>query len=143
MPGQKMYIITAPELIQSVQKLPKILAFPPIEAKFTKNVCGISAEANRILDINTNGEDGDWGLSMESHAGMRSWLAPGPALDEINRGMMSEVAETLDALLPMGTTSKRLLLVDWLRQSITLATTNAVYGPHNPFLQKSVYAGFW
>ena len=42
MPGQKMYVITKPELIQAVQKQHKVLAFPPIEAKFASKICGDS-----------------------------------------------------------------------------------------------------
>ena len=60
MPGAKMYIVTSPELIQAVQKQPKTLAFPPIEAKFAHQICGTSAETHEILMKNVNGDEGDW-----------------------------------------------------------------------------------
>ncbi|KAI0179482.1 hypothetical protein GGR52DRAFT_570367 [Hypoxylon sp. FL1284] len=58
LPGQKMYVVTKPELIQAVQKQHKILAFPPIEAKFSSQVCGASLEAQTILAKNVNGDEG-------------------------------------------------------------------------------------
>ncbi|KAL9636435.1 MAG: hypothetical protein Q9164_002820 [Protoblastenia rupestris] len=95
MPGQKMYIITAPDLIQAVQKLPKTLAFPPIEAKFASKVCVPSAEAHGILMNHVNGDEGDWGLSMESYAAMRAALTASPDLDEMNRVMIQNIAASI------------------------------------------------
>lgn len=57
LPGQKMYVVTTPELIQTIQKQHKTLAFPPIEAKFASTVCGASPEAQAILSKNVNGDD--------------------------------------------------------------------------------------
>ena len=61
-----MYIVTQPDLIQATQKQPKVLAFPPIEAKFASKICGVSQGAESIVDDNVNGEEGDTGMSMES-----------------------------------------------------------------------------
>lgn len=143
MPGQKMYIITTPELIQAVQKMPKDLAFPPIEAKFASKVCGSSVEAHQILMKNVNGDEGDWGLSMESYAAMRAALAPGPGLDQMNRTMIQNISASLDGLIPRGGQKKNMGLAKWLRSTITAATTSSVYGPKNPFKDQAVEDGFW
>lgn len=143
LPGQKMYIITQPELIQTVQKQHKILAFPPIEAKFASTVCGASAEAQAILDKNVNGDEGDHGLSMESYAAMRAALKPGEELDGMNRIMLQEVGKSLDALQPAKGEVKKLGLYTWLRDVITTATTRSVYGPMNPYDDKSIADAFW
>ncbi|KAI9717487.1 MAG: hypothetical protein M1828_007187 [Chrysothrix sp. TS-e1954] len=143
MPGQKMYIVTTPELVQSVQKQPKVLAFPPIEAKFATNVCDITKETQEILAKNVNGEDGDWGLSMDSYSEMRAALSPGVGLDQMNRVMIKELAAGLDDLLPKSQSMTRVNLVEWLRRAVTLATTNSVYGPDNPFKKDEVFQGFW
>ena len=66
-----MFTMTMPGTkVQAIQKQPKELAFPPIEAKFASRICGSSAEAHKILMTNVNGDEGDWGLSMESYAAM-------------------------------------------------------------------------
>lgn len=138
-----MYVVTTPELIQAIQKQPKALAFPPIEAKFASRVCDSSAEAHKILMTNVNGDEGDWGLSMESYAAMRAALAPGPHLDKMNRVMIENIAAALDRLTASDAKPTKLGLASWLRSSVTAATTNSVYGPQNPFKEQAVEDGFW
>ncbi|KAK3372601.1 putative cytochrome P450 [Podospora didyma] len=142
-PGQKMYIVNTPELVQAVQKQHKILAFPPIAVKFTKNVCGSSKEANEIVAINANGDDGDHGVSMATYAGMHAALKPGPDLDDMNRDMIQEIATLLDKLQPKDQKPRRISLYSWLRASITTATTRSVYGPLNPYEDQAVADAFW
>lgn len=138
-----MYIITTLELIQSIQKIPKVLAFPPIEAKFASQVCGSSAEAHNILMKNVNGDEGNWGLSMESYEAMRAALQPGTALDEMNRLMIQSVATSLDKLTAKESKCVKIKLSSWLRDSITAATTDSVYGPQNPFKAQEIVEAFW
>ena len=76
-----MYIITKPNLIQATQKLPKVLAFPPIEAKFATRICRVSQEAKDIVFDNVNG---DTGLPMESYVAMKAALSPSKEYDEMN-----------------------------------------------------------
>ncbi|KUI69476.1 25-hydroxycholesterol 7-alpha-hydroxylase [Cytospora mali] len=143
LPGQKMYVVTKPELIQSVQKQHKTLAFPPIEAKFASKVCGASLEAQAILSKNVNGDEGNFGLSMESYAAMRTALKPGSQLDDMNRVMIQEIARSLDLLEPAKGQSRRTSIYAWLRDSITTATTISVYGPMNPYNDKAIADAFW
>ncbi|KAK8057936.1 hypothetical protein PG996_011873 [Apiospora saccharicola] len=143
LPGQKMYVVTKPETIQKVQKLHRTLAFPPIGAKFSETVCGVSREAQDILARNVNGDEGPHGLSMESYAAMHEALKPGPLLDDMNRGMISEIAKSLDALQPGKGESRRFGLYAWLRESITTATTRSVYGPMSPYEDKAIADSFW
>lgn len=143
LPGQKMYVVTKPELIQMVQKQHKALAFPPIEAKFASTVCGASAEAQAILANNVNGDEGDFGLSMESYAAMRTALKPGSQLDDMNRIMIEEIAKSLELVQPTSGEPREIGLYTWLREAITTATTRAVYGPMNPYDDKAVADAFW
>ncbi|KAI1633567.1 cytochrome P450 [Biscogniauxia mediterranea] len=143
LPGQKMYVVTQPELIQTVQKLHKTLAFPPIEAKFASKVCGASLEAQAILAQNVNGDEGDFGLSMESYAAMRAGLKPGSDLDDMNRVMIQEIAKSLDLLQPAKGESRKIGMYTWLRDAITTATTRSVYGPMNPYDDKAIADAFW
>ncbi len=142
LPGAKIYVVTTPALIQSIQKHPKILAFAPIEAKFSSRVCGSSKEAHGILMKNVAGDEGDWGLSIDSYAAMRAALAPGPDLDEMNRVMFQNIADYVDDLSTYGRPVKR-RLAQWLRNTITIATTNSVYGPRNPYEDRAVQEAFW
>lgn len=138
-----MYIVASLELIQAIQKQPKVLAFPPIEAKFASKVCGSSTEAHNILMQNVNGDEGEWGLSMESYAAMRAALSSGPDLDQMNRVMIQDIATSLEDLNLSSIKQVKLKLAHWLRGIVTAATTNSIYGPQNPFKDQSVVDGFW
>ncbi len=138
-----MYIVTQPDLIQAIQKQPKILAFPPIEAKFASKICGVSQGAESIVDDNVNGEEGDTGMSMESYAAMRAALSPSAGFDDMNRQMIENVAATLDGLKLSTHQPVIIGLSKWFRRNVTAATTNSVYGPLNPFKDQSVVDAFW
>ncbi|KAM0312147.1 hypothetical protein ACHAO8_006599 [Botrytis cinerea] len=142
-PGAKMYIVNTPELIQAVQKLHKKLAFPPISAAFANQLCGVSKKARDVLAVNVNGDEGDWGLNMEATHVMKKAMAPGPGLDGMNRVMVRNVAESLDGLIGEEKESVKIELHAWLRSLITMATTESVYGPRNPYRAVKVQDSFW
>lgn len=146
--GSKIYVITSIDLIGAVQRVPKILAFSPVEAKFAMTICASSKEANRIMNMNINGDEGDWGYSMDYHKSLQPSLAPGPGLDAMNRIMIKNITISLDRLYPSrndinGPMGKQIGLMKWLRHETTLATTNSVYGPLNPFKDPNVEEAFW
>ncbi|KAI2769288.1 cytochrome P450 [Daldinia loculata] len=143
LPGQKMYVITNPELIQAVQKQYKTFAFPPIEIKFASTAFGASPAAREILGININGDEGDFGLTIETHAGMRSRLKPGSDLDDMNRIMIQDIANSLNQLQARKGGSRKIWIYTWLRDTITTATTRSVYGPMSPYEDKSIADSFW
>ena len=143
LPSQKIYIITKPDLIQATQKQPKILAFAPVEAKFATRVCGVSQQAEDIVNENVNGEEGGTGLSMESYAALRAALSPSPEFDEMNRQMIQNIATSLDKLKSSEQQPIQIGLSKWIRCNVTAASTNAVYGPQNPFKDQSIVDAFW
>lgn len=74
---------------------------------------------------------------------MRAGLKPGPQLDEMNRVMIQEIANSLDALQPAKGEARTVGLYTWLRDAITIATTRSVYGPMNPYEDKAIADAFW
>ncbi|KAI4198859.1 MAG: hypothetical protein LQ350_005008 [Teloschistes chrysophthalmus] len=143
MPGSKIYIVNSVDLVASVQRLHRQLAFRPIEAKFASRLCASSKEANGILMANLGGEEGDRGHSDEVYKLMHPALAPGTGLDGLNNAAVQDIVEALDRLSPQDNGPKKIRLVRWLRHEITMATTNAVYGEHNPFKSAEVEEAFW
>ncbi|KAI4200504.1 MAG: hypothetical protein LQ350_003874 [Teloschistes chrysophthalmus] len=73
---------------------------------------------------------------------MHCALAPGAGLDGLNRVMIQNVAGSLEGLRPIEGQPTRIGLAKWSRREITLATTNAVYGEHNPFKDSTVKQAF-
>jgi hypothetical protein len=122
-----------------VQKHYKILAFPPLEAMAAKNICGSSKVANDILNNNVNGDDGPWGYSITHYPAVRTPLLPGPGLDAMNRVMAQKVAASIDGMKH----KQKVKLFAFISHEITLATTDSVYGPQNPFRDPEVEESFW
>jgi hypothetical protein len=142
-PGIKMYVVTSPELIHLIQKQPKRLSFAPLEAKFACKTLAISSRGTDIVMTNVNGEEGDWGLSMETYTVMRTTLAPGATLEELTRPTIQNLAKALDLLIPSGQTQIKVSLSKWVRNTVTLAATDSVYGPLNPYKDKEIQDSFW
>jgi hypothetical protein len=136
-PGIKMYIVTSPELIHLIQKQPKKLSFAPLEAKFACKTLAISSKGTDIVMTNVNGEEGDWGLSMETYAVMRT------TLEELSRPTIQNLAKALNTLIPAGLTKIEVGLSKWVRNTVTLATTDSVYGPLNPYQDQEIQDSFW
>ena len=141
--GSKLYVITSPELIGAVQRQPKALAFPPIGVKFALSLAGSSKEAKSIATSNINGEDGDYGLSMEFNKVTYPALSPGKPLEAMYRIIIPQITASLDSLRAEKRNGETIELTHWVRQELTIAITDCVYGPSNPFKDKAVEEAFW
>lgn len=138
-----MYVIAKPDLVRAAQKQHRILAFPPMIAKFSTKICGTSPHAQKVLDTNVYSNQGDSGVTVDIHDAMDAALRPGAHLDDKNRDMLMRITEALDDLEKMTIKScRRLVLHVWLRDKITTATTRSVYGPRSPFEEKAVADAF-
>ena len=80
---------------------------------------------------------------MDFHKSMGPSLAPGAGLDGMNRVMIQNVAASLQKLDRESGQGTRIGLVEWIRHEITIATSNAVYGPMNPFNDPKAEEAFW
>ena len=141
--GSKLYVITSTALIAAVQRQPKALAFPPVGVKFAMSLAGTSKEANKIATHNYNGDEGDWGLSMDFNKVVYPALSPGAPLEAMNRIMLPSIAVSLDRLKAESEKSTRIGLNRWIRHELTLAITDSVYGPQNPFKKQAIEYAFW
>lgn len=139
LPGAKIYIVNSASLIPLVQKQIKTLAFPPLEAMAAKYICGSSKVANDILDTNVNGEDGPRSYSVSHYPVVRVPLLPGSGLDAMNRVMAQKIVACIDGMMH----TRKMKLFDSIRHEITIATTDSVYGPLNPFRDPKIEQSFW
>lgn len=57
-------------------------------------------------------------------------LSSGPALDSMNGRAVEVLSRSLDRLVAQGPT--RVNMFEWIRHELLMATTDSVYGPHNP-----------
>lgn len=140
--GGKVYVANQPELVQAIYRDNKRLSFANLAAEVVARLSVASKETTAILLDNILGERGSVGYTMEGYKGMHAALAPGPGLDRINQSIIPDIAAAVSRLDP-GKGIAQINLYRWVRHTVTLATSNAVYGPHNPFKEPDIYEAFW
>jgi hypothetical protein len=120
-----------------------ILAFPPIEVKAAINAMGASERAKAILMKDLDPKEGRWecAYAVSFSKAIHPVISLGASLDSMNRAAIHKSAKSLEALATES--PKAVKLFDWIRHEISLATTESVYGPKNPFKDPAIEAAFW
>lgn len=143
MPQGRMYIINSPDLVMSVQRNSKTLSSAPFAAKYAARVVEVSKETEAIWFNNVTGENGRGSLFVDGMKAMQASLAPGNLeFDNLVRAMLNSFLEPCQ-VLDEEKEKRRLSLMEWLRDELTLAATNAIYGKMNPFKARAIRNGFW
>lgn len=138
LPGARMYIVNSTGLIPVVQRLYRTVSFAAIEAQAATNICSLSKPAN---DVVAQGLMEDDSYTAKFASAIHPALAPGANLDAMNRNAAQSIARSLDNLQKEG--GRTANLFDWVRDEMIMATTNAVYGPHNPLRDPEVLKSWW
>ncbi|KAI0023091.1 cytochrome P450 [Xylariomycetidae sp. FL0641] len=92
------------------------------------NVIGVSKATGAIIGRDVTS---DSGYLMSFPKYVHSALSAGPALDAMNRRAIQVLSESLNAQAQHE--SPTINLFQWVRHELLLASTDAVYGPKNPF----------
>lgn len=136
----RLYIINSTELIPIVQRQVRVLDFAPLEAKVAMTVMGATPEGKEVLARYREGA-GEFGYAILFGKAIHPSVTPGPQLDAMNRFSVLKLSEAMDAL--MAQAPRTLKLFEWVRKEITFATTEAVYGPQNPFRDPKIQEEYW
>ncbi|KAJ5118842.1 hypothetical protein N7476_011197 [Penicillium atrosanguineum] len=131
----KIYIITSPELMQSVQRS-KSLSLDPLLDLAVLRFSGITNK--QTLDLMLDASSGGQGFAQKlMHA-----LAPtmiGKSLDQMNIRMVRFMTPLIDELGDKSSVD----LYKWCRDAITDASNDTMFGPMNPFKDKELSDAFW
>lgn len=127
----------------AVQRNAKTLSSAPFAAKYAARVVDLSEAAKTIWFHDVEGESGEGSLFQDGMKAMQASLTPGNAeLDHIVKAMLDSFLKPCKEL--DGEPKKRKVhLMAWLRDELTLAAADAIYGPMNPFGARHVRDGFW
>jgi len=139
LPGSRLYIINATSLIPTVQRQTRVLDFAPVEARAAINVMGATAAGREILNLGREGV-GNHAYAIEFSKAIHGAVTPGVHLDAMNRLSVQKVCEFLDVLASKK--HQNLKLYAWVHKEISRATTDAVYGPANPFKVPEIFEAF-
>ena len=138
-----MYVINSPDLVLAVQRNAKALSSAPFAAKYAARVVDVSKETESIWFYNVHGEEEGGSLFVDGMRAMQASLTPGtPDLDCMVEAMLQSFIKPC-ASLDSEPRRRSLWLMSWLRDELTLAATDAIYGPMNPFAAQHIRDGFW
>ncbi|CAL3964967.1 unnamed protein product [Diplocarpon coronariae] len=137
--SRRIYVICEPSLIQAAYRNTRAFDFGSFVVESSQRAFDIGEQGMKIIrgetspDYNPNGSflNGNSGRSYlnENHKIMVESLSPGAGLDELNRGVLKRVAASLNTISGTGEVFS---LYRWIRDILTLATAETLYGPQSP-----------
>lgn len=132
LPFSRMYIVNATDLIPELQKHWRTVSFAAIAADAGGTV-GMSKESVKLMHDDLTSEHG-FSLSWPKY--IMSAMGPGKDLDAINRRAIEVFSNDMEVLRADGTV--KVGLWEWSRQTMVTSTTEAVWGPKNPYRDAAV-----
>lgn len=138
----RVYVVNSPELVLSCQRLPKTVSFWFVEGKFTAKLGGMSKEASERIVENLHGEQVDHSLLVKGIRATHQAMMPGQEVDAMVQVTSQMIATALEQF-EMKPEARRINLWKWVQHEMTIATTESVYGPMNPYRDPEVEEGFW
>jgi hypothetical protein len=122
--------------MQAVQRNKRTLKFAPLVNFTAERFAGIPESGMSLL---RDREAGGAGLSAGTVHAMEKTLI-GPSLDRMNEEMARMLSPLVDELVASPQTVD---LYAWCTRAITAASTNASYGPKNPYKDSAIADAFW
>jgi hypothetical protein len=124
----KTYIITSPQLVQSVYKS-KVASTEPLVTAFAEKMVGFGPNLGHLMRHPPTDGSMRWLHDQDRNY---STLAPGPALYEMNVRVLESLSADFNTVGASFETKKLYL---WLRDTFTTATTKALFGLDNPLIK--------
>ena len=130
----KAYVVTSPALLHAVQRN-KALNFDLALALSGQRIGGVSGPGLQLL---RDKQSGGQGLNQTIIHAMLPTLT-GQPLDRMNQRMIQLLRPLVDDLA----TYKTVDFYSWCSHAITMASTEAFYGPLNPYKRREIEDAFW
>ncbi|KAH8180213.1 cytochrome p450 domain-containing protein [Sarocladium implicatum] len=120
-PGQKFYIVTDPDLIQKIQKQHQVIAFTPLVNTFAARAANVTERSMRII------QQDNFAMTHVTNDVLVHGLKPGDNFDTMNRIMLNQINDLMLKLEPAEGETRTFFFNEWLKESLTTATTRALY----------------
>ncbi|KAB8293156.1 hypothetical protein EYC80_007504 [Monilinia laxa] len=142
--GGTVHIVGSAELMPSLQRQGKTASFWYLEAQFTAELGDLSKDASRKLVANLEPASEKPSLLIHGLKATQKSISTLGGVDDMIRAATDVVKARLDNLKKeVGNKTSNTDLWEWVQHEITVATTESVYGPMNPYRDPKVEAGFW
>lgn len=132
----KLYVVNSASLVAAVQRNHKTISFDPFLTAAANRLSGITGDGLKLLQET---ENGGGGINNKVLHSMHPALL-GSGLDIMNKNMIKILKASIDELEPDQTSIDLHL---WCRHAIAVASTDAVYGPLNPYKDPAVESALW
>ncbi|EFQ35794.1 hypothetical protein CGRA01v4_04039 [Colletotrichum graminicola] len=136
------YVIQDRTLFSAIQRNAKSLSFVPFAIRAIRNFSGSGEETLRLIDYLEGGPG-----AKEFDRVQRAALAAGPDLDELSHAATQVKLDMVEELLrdagQSTDSAARVDLFAWVRHAVVISTTEAMFGPLNPFKNPEHEADFW
>lgn len=113
------------------------MSFGPLFANVAENGGGINGRGMQLL---RDKEYGGQGVGQQTADSMHPALL-GSGLDQMNGKMIAVLKTFIDELASQP--DNVVDLYEWCSHAVTVASTDAVYGPLNPYRSESNRRAFW
>ncbi|KAI4844312.1 cytochrome P450 [Aureobasidium sp. EXF-8845] len=133
----KVYLVNKSSAVAQVQRNSKVITFDPFIDSAAERMVNVSPAGLKLL---TGKENGGGDLNRKIVKAMHPALL-GPGLDIANKNMVNNLVKSVDELA--STKGKTFDLYAWVKHSIAIASTDAVWGPKNPVRDPANEAAFW
>lgn len=130
----RTYVISSPNLILAVQRNSKALTF---EALLN---AGAKAAGVQDMDLLNSHPDASGVSTHTKSVQVIQNTMLGEGLNEMNARMIGYMKTSIDRLEEEG---QPIGLHSWIRHGITIASSDAMYGPRNPYQDPEVEKAFW
>jgi hypothetical protein len=132
----KSYVVSSRSLVMAVQRNSKALTFE-FFLNAAANAAGIDAQGREQLDTVADASGNS--VHTKSVQAIPNALL-GEGLNEMNSRMIGYMKVSIDELHEQ---RGPLALRSWVQHAITIASTDAMYGPRNPYKDPEVEKSFW
>lgn len=124
----RLYVVTAPDLIAAIFRNAKAFSFEPFLLQSTEHIMHVKGETLDIVKKPAEVEGGEFYLN-DVHRAMYDGLASPQALLDMERDSFRTIAMYFNEI---GTDGLETKWYKWLRDTISRAAADAMYGPDNP-----------
>ncbi|KAI9643442.1 hypothetical protein NHQ30_008061 [Ciborinia camelliae] len=142
--GGTVHVVGSAELMHSLHRQGKTASFWYLEARFTAELGGLSRDASTKLVANLEPASENPSLLIDGLKATQQSISPLGGVDDMIRAAADVINTRLDNLASeVGNSTSTTDLWAWVQHEITVATTESVYGPANPYRESKVEVGFW
>lgn len=138
----RIYIVNDSRLASAIQRRSDVFSFDPFVLLTTERLAGTTKEGMKLVRQDITGGHHERGVVNDYQERTHKFLSSSSSLESMSYEMFRNITVVLQEL---GHNDGSVVnLSSWVKQAISITSTNTMYGPMNPFATNSkMYSAFW